>query len=500
MKTYKSSGTALAHSTIASTAGRHWASASAARAVADLTLAEAAQVASGRLEGSDATIAGYSIDSRTVQQGDLFFALVGQNHDGHAFVQDALAAGARAAVVSAPMEAPDDKALVRVADTLQAMQEMAAHVRRREAVQVVGITGSAGKTTTKEMTYRLLAGKFQAYRAEGNLNNLFGMPLAMLRMPAGTQVAVLEMGMSTPGELRRLSAIATPDVSVLTNVGMAHRANFDSVEDIAAAKEELFLEMGGRGTGVFNADDDHCRGIAERFAGFRFTFGMQHDADLSASKVKVEGPASTSLTVHHGPSSWPVRISLAGVHHAYNLLAALSAGFMLGCDLEWMTERARVLAPLAGRGATLQLGGGIEVVDDTYNSNPAALERAIATLGASAASGSRRVLITGDMLELGDEAVRAHRDAGRQAAEAGIDVVLAVGPLSAETAEGAREAGVKTVLHCADSEAAGAAAASLVEPGDTVLVKGSRGMQMERVVQQLQAAAGAAPEEQQIER
>jgi UDP-N-acetylmuramoyl-tripeptide--D-alanyl-D-alanine ligase len=483
-----------------SNAGRPWSGGSAAGTVADLTLAEAANAVSGSLEGSRAaTIAGYSIDSRTLQRGDLFFALAGPNHDGHGFVQAALAAGACGAVVSDAMDAPQDAALLRVADTTRALQELAMHVRRREAVQVVGITGSAGKTTTKEMTYRLLAGKVEAYRSEGNYNNLYGLPLALLRMPAGTQVAVLEMGMSVPGELRRLSAIATPDVSVLTNIGMAHRANFDSVDAIAAAKEELFQEMGGHGTGVFNADDEHCRAIAERFAGFRFTFGMQLDADLIASHVKVEGLSSTSLEVRHGDHRWPLQIGLAGVHHAYNLLAALSAGYMLGCDLEWMTERAVVLAPLPGRGSTLHLAGDVQLLDDTYNSNPAALRRAMSTLSGAATSGSRRVLITGDMLELGEEAAGEHREVGRLAGESGIEVVLAVGPWSAETADGARQSGVSVTLHCADSEEAGAAAVSLVQPGDTVLVKGSRGMKMERVVQCLEEALGVVSAQQQIE-
>ncbi len=469
--------------------------------MADLTLAEAADAVSGSLEGSSAAaIAGYSIDSRTIQRGDLFFALVGPNHNGHTFVKDALEAGACGAVVSDAMDAPESAVLLRVADTTRALQELAMHVRRREAVQVVGITGSAGKTTTKEMTYRLLAGKFEAYRSEGNYNNLYGLPLALLRMPAGTQVAVLEMGMSVPGELRRLSAIATPDVSVLTNVGMAHRANFDSVDAIAAAKEELFQEMGGRGTGVFNADDEHCRVIAEHFGGFRFTFGMQRDADLTASQVRVESLSSTSLEVWHGDHRWPLQIRLAGVLHVFNLLAALSAGYMLGCDLEWMTARAAVLAPLPGRGSTLRLAGDVQLLDDTYNSNPAALRRAMTTLSSAATSGSRRVLITGDMLELGDEAAREHRDAGRLAGESGIEVVLAVGPLSAETAEGARESGAGVTLHCADSEDAGAAAVSLVQPGDTVLVKGSRGMKMERVVQCLEQALGVDSAQQQIEK
>jgi len=469
--------------------------------VADLTLAEAANAVSGSLEGSTATaIAGYSIDSRTVQQGDLFFALAGPNHDGHAFVKNALASGACGAVISDAMDAPKGAALLRVADTTRALQELAMHVRRREAVQVVGITGSAGKTTTKEMTYRLLAGKFEAYRSEGNYNNLYGLPLALLRMPAGTQVAVLEMGMSVPGELRRLSAIAAPDVSVLTNVGMAHRANFESLDDIAAAKEELFQEMGGRGTGVFNADDERCRAIAERFGGYRFTFGMQQDADLSASQVKVESLSSTSLVVTHGTHQWPLQIRLAGVHQAYNLLAALSAGYMLGCDLEWMIERAGILAPLPGRGSTLRLAGDVLLLDDTYNSNPAALRRAMTTLSSAATPGSRRVLITGDMLELGDEAAREHREAGRLAGESGIEVVLAVGPLSAGTAEGARESGAGVTLHCADAEDAGAVAVSLVQPGDTVLVKGSRGMRMEQVVQCLEEALGVEPAQQQIEK
>jgi UDP-N-acetylmuramoyl-tripeptide--D-alanyl-D-alanine ligase len=335
------------------------------------------------------------------------------------------------------------------------------------------------------MTFAALSGPLKAYRSEGNYNNLFGLPLALLRMPAGTQVAVLEMGMSYAGEIRRLTEIAAPNVGVLLNIGRAHLANFASQEGILNAKAELFEGMGSRGTGIFNADDDRARRVADSFEGFVFTFGIDRPADLEASQVTTEGFTGMRLNIRHGGSVWPAQLGFVGVHHVYNLLAALAAGFMLGCDLPGMIERVGMVTPLAGRGERLELPGNLRVIDDTYNSNPAALRRAIGALAAAAAAGSRRVLVTGDMLELGEHGPEAHREAGRVAADARIEALVAVGPLSEETAEAARERGMKEVTHFVDAGAAAAAVSSWVRPGDTLLVKGSRGMRMERIVSAL---------------
>jgi len=458
--------------------------------LAELTLAEAASATGGRLVQGEASLvlAGYSIDSRTLRAGELFFALEGPNHNGHAYLGAAFAAGAAGAVVSTEAPAPPGGALLRVADTTRALQDLAAHVRRRERVKVIGITGSAGKTTTKEMTFAALSGPLKAYRSEGNYNNLFGLPLALLRMPAGTQVAVLEMGMSYAGEIRRLTEIAAPDVGVLLNIGRAHLANFGSPEEIVSAKAELFEGMGSRGTGIFNADDDRARRVADSFEGFVFTFGIDRPADLEASQVTPEGFSGMRLNIRHGGSVWPAQLGFVGVHHVYNLLAALAAGYMLGCDLPGMIERVGRVAPLAGRGERFELPGGMRVIDDTYNSNPAALKRAIGALAAAAPAGSRRVLVTGDMLELGEYAPEAHREAGRAAADARIEALVAVGPLSEGTAEAARERGVQEVTHFPESGAAAAAVSSWARPGDTLLVKGSRGMRMERIVSALRGS------------
>ena len=468
------------------------ASGSATTAVAEMTYAEAAAAAGGTLRGATGAITGYSIDSRTLQDGDLFFALVGPNHDGHDFLKAAFAAGAAGVVVDREVEAPEGKAVLRVEDTTVALQGMASHARQRESLKVVGITGSAGKTTAKEMTHELLSGAVPSFRSAGNLNNLYGLPLSLLRKPAGSHVAVLEMGMSYPGEMRRLAEIARPDVGVLLNVGRAHQKNFVSPQAIALAKAELFEVMGSHGTGIFNADDDLVRRVADQFSGFTFTFGIDRTADLMAEDVRAEGFEGMSLRVKHGGKSLPCRIGFVGVHHVYNLLAALAAGYMLGCDIQGMLQRVEALTPVAGRGNRIELPDGTRLIDDTYNSNPAALRRATAALAAAAPWGSRRVLVTGDMLELGDHAEEAHREAGRVAGEARLELVIAVGPLSAETAHAAREAGAGEVLHCADSEAAAAALVTLLQAGDTVLVKGSRGMHMEHVVQTLQRKGAAA--------
>jgi UDP-N-acetylmuramoyl-tripeptide--D-alanyl-D-alanine ligase len=465
--------------------------------MARLTLDEIARATRGALEfgagaparGGQQVMQGYSIDSRSVGPGDLFFALVGPRHDAHRFVEEAARRGAAAAVVSkgARADYPATPALVRVQDTTRALQDLGAHVRRRRPLTVVGITGSAGKTTAKEMTAAVLSGAGPTFKSEGNLNNTYGLPLVLLRMPEESRTAVLEMGMSYQGEIARLVEIADPDVGVILNVLPVHLEHFGSLAAIARAKGEMFAGLRRDAVAVYNADDPHAARLGRAFPGRRVAFGLGAGAEVTAEEIATEAIDSTRFTLVHGAARLPVRIALAGRHNVGNALAAAAVGFTLGLDADAVRRGLETVRPAAMRGVVHRLADGTVLLDDSYNSNPAAMERAIETLRSAAAG--RRVLVAGDMLELGPTEAAAHARVGEQAAAAGIDLLVAVGPLSRRAHDAARAAGRDT-LHFDDSEQAAAWAATGIRPGDLVLVKGSRGIRMERVVQAILAARG----------
>ena len=427
------------------------------------------------------TLSSTTIDSRTARAGDLFFALKGPRHDGHDFLGEAFSRGAAAAVISSPgTPAPAGRGLVLVEDTTRALQELAGSVRRSRGVRVVGITGSGGKTTTKEMTAAGLATAMRVHRSPGNLNNAFGLPVALLTMPEGVDAAVLEMGMSYPGEMARLTEIARPDVGVILNVGEAHRANFASVEEIAAAKGELFRGMAPESTAVFNAADPRARRLGLAFPGRRISFAVDAEADLSVTGVEDDIVRGVRFTVRHeGAAPQRVALSLYGRHSAANAAAAIAVALAFGIDTARAVEALRGVGALPGRGAVERLAEGVVMSDETYNSNPDALRSVLASLAATRWEG-RRVLACGDMLELGEGAPGRHREAGGVAARSGVDLLLAVGPLAAHTAAGARDGGLGAVQIYADSDEAARQGVGLLRAGDLVVVKGSRGIAMDR--------------------
>ncbi|HKB08296.1 MAG TPA: UDP-N-acetylmuramoyl-tripeptide--D-alanyl-D-alanine ligase [Candidatus Polarisedimenticolia bacterium] len=437
--------------------------------------------------GAEHEVDGYSIDSRTVKPGELFFAIVGPRFDGHEFVKAAVERGAVAAVVAKGTAAthPDAPALVRVKDTTRALQDLGAHVRRLRPLRVVGITGSAGKTTAKEMTAAVLGQRFKVLKSEGNLNNTYGLPLVLLGLQEDHEVAVLEMGMSYHGEITRLVEIADPDAGAILNVLRVHLEHFGSLEKIAEAKGELFEGMRRDATAVFNADDRLVARLGAAFKGPKIPYGLvAKKARVRAEAIEVEGLAGSHFILKTDDGSVPVRLALPGRHNVFNALAAASLGLAMGLQCESIRRGLEAVRPASMRGVLHRLASGAEILDDSYNSNPAAMERAIESLQAASPRG-RRVLVSGDMLELGSYEVQAHARLGRQVAEAGIDLFVAVGPLSRRAADSARAAGARDVKHVPDSEAAADLVASAVQPGDLILVKGSRGMRMERVVQAL---------------
>jgi len=465
-----------------------------------MSLAEIARAARGKVvlgarppaRGAEHEVEGYSIDSRTVKPDELFFAIVGPRLDGHEFVNDAVARGAAAAVVMRGGAAryPGAPALIRVQDTTRALQDLGAHVRRARPLRVAGITGSAGKTTAKELAAAVLGQRFRVLKSEGNLNNTYGLPLMLLRLRDEQEAAVLEMGMSYKGEIARLVEIADPDIGAILNVLRVHLEHFGSLEKIAAAKGELFRGMRRDAVAVYNADDRLVARLGRAFAGETVPYGIEAARALvRAEEIGLDGLSGSRFVLRRGSDSVPVRLALPGRHNVYNALAAASIGFATGLSADEIRSGLESARPASMRGVLHRLKSGVEVLDDSYNSNPAAMERALESLVAAAPRG-RRVLVSGDMLELGDYARPAHARLGRQAAESGIDLFVAVGPLSARAADAARAAGARDVRHFPDSEAAASYVASAVRPGDLVLVKGSRGMKMERVVRALLAEAG----------
>jgi len=457
-------------------------------------LSEVAAATSGRVvSGAPAArVSGVTIDSRRVEPGQLFVAIAGPRFDGHDFVAEAAARGAAAALVHRDLQAPAGFALVRVADTTRGLADLAGRARAQAEVPVVCITGSAGKTTTKDMTAALLAARGPVLKTEGNLNNQYGLPLMLLRLRPEHAAAVLELGMSAAGELRALSGIARPDVAVITLVAPVHLEFFASVDAIAAAKAEILEGLAEGGTAVLNGDDPRVKriGDAHRAGGGRVLwFGRDRAHDVSAENWRgtVHG---MRFTLRVGGQAEEIALPLPGPHFLMNFLAAAAVAHHLGIGMGTIAETATTLKAASHRGEVVSLGEGITLLDDCYNSNPTAVEAAVVALGLSARG--RRVAFLGDMLELGPTGPELHRQTGEKVGGR-LDLLAAVGPLAAGFLEGARRAGLRpeALVAFADSAGAAAAAPDLVGPGDAVLVKGSRGVRMEVIVDALRTRFGA---------
>jgi UDP-N-acetylmuramoyl-tripeptide--D-alanyl-D-alanine ligase len=455
------------------------------------TLAGAAGAMLGEAR-ADTAIGGISIDTRTLEHGDLFVAVAGPRFDGHEFLSAAVSRGAPAAMVQHDVLSPPGLAIVRVADTTRALGDLARHIRRERDVPVVGVTGSTGKTTTKEMAAALLSARGAVLRTEGNLNNRYGVPLTLFRLRPEHSAVVLEMGMSARGELAELARIGEPDLAVITNVSPVHLEFFDSVEAIAEAKAEILLGLRPGGAAVLNRDDPHVRRIGEAFHGEVVWFGKGRACEVSVEKIRgsVHG---MRFDLRVAGCKVDVALPLPGVHVVMDFAAAAAVAHRLGVSAETIAETALTLKAAEHRGQVRRLGEGVTLLDDCYNSNPAAVLAAAAALGTAARG--RRVAFLGDMLELGERGPELHREAGRElAGELGL--LAAVGPLARHFLEGAREAGLRkeALVSFPDAAAAAAAAPELVRPGDAVLVKGSRGMRLEAIVDALQARFGTGEE------
>ena len=432
----------------------------------------------------------FSIDTRTLKPGDVFFALVGENHDAHRFVPEAIRKGAKVVVISRGRSGdfPGEAAVLRVADTTRALQDLACWVRHRQEVKVLGITGSSGKTTTKEMAAAIMEDSTPTLKSTGNLNNTYGLPLCLLGLESTHRAAVLEMGMSYPGELTTLAAIADPDVGVLINVHPVHLEHFPSLSAIADAKGELFRGMRRDAVAVYNADDPESTRVALPFPGRKIGFGFAEGATVRAANLQPTPSGGTAFDLLLEGERLPVEIHFPGRHHVANAVAAAAGAWACGVEGSALQSGLSRVRPLPMRGAMLRFTGEVRVLDETYNSNPKAMERTLETL--SAIPARRKVVVSGDMLELGPTGEQAHRLLGEQVAGAGAALFVAVGPLSRLAAESAGKAGVTEVRTFESSAAAADFLAPALTDGDLVLVKGSRGMVMERIVDAIRASRG----------
>ena len=447
-----------------------------------LTLSRAAEFmpATGSFD-HDAVAHGYSIDSRNLQPGDLFFAVRGERLDGHEYVEAALAKGAVAAVVeSRQAERFADKSkLLVVEDCLTALQRLGAAVRRLWGKPLIGVTGSAGKTTTKECIAHVLGTRHRVLKSQGNLNNHFGMPLQLLKLVPADEVAVIEMGMSHAGEITALAKVAEPDCGVVTMVAPVHLEFFDSIAGIARAKYELIESLHAGGIAVLNADDEYVSQFGRDFHGRVVMFGLHKPADVSARNIQSRGSEGSAFDVVVDGESVPAILPLLGEHNIYNALAGVAVGLQYGVPLTVAAESLATLSAGDKRGEILHIAGAT-VINDCYNSNPKALDSMVSSLAEIPAQ--RRIVVAGEMLELGPAGEEMHRKAGESMAKHGVDLLVGVRGLAQAMVEGARRAGLQAEFVNTPEEA-GQWLRREVRAGDVILLKASRGVRLERALE-----------------
>jgi UDP-N-acetylmuramoyl-tripeptide--D-alanyl-D-alanine ligase len=441
---------------------------------------------------AQASFQGISTDSRTVGTGELFIALKGPHFDGHRFAREALEKKAGGVLIEEDRAGEirwngyRPRAVIAVKDTLRALGDIAHDRRRSFRTPVIALTGSNGKTTTKEMISACLETTFPILKTKGNLNNLIGLPLTLLSLTEKERVVVLEMGMNVPGEVRRLTEISEPDVGLITNIQIAHLEGMESLERVKEEKGELFRRMRRDGTILVNQNDPYVSDLADEFSGQKITFGVERSADVMAKEVRLKGVEGTSFKLILEGTEIEIVLPLLGTHFVSNALAAVAAASLFGIELEKMKGALEHFHPFRMRMEVIPLGGGETLIDDTYNANPRSMDLALETLVELKGKG-RAIAVLGDMLELGHFSEEAHRQLGEKVEELSIDLLLTLGekaPLVVESAirHGFEPKRAKVVK--SHSEAI-SFLKEVIREGDWILVKGSRGMAMEKVVEGL---------------
>lgn len=436
---------------------------------------------------SAAVFGGVTTDTRKIEEGMLFVALKGENFDGHDFIAEAAKKGAIGALVNKDFDIAKvedvDIDILAVEDTLKAYQDLAHYWRNKFNIPVVAITGSNGKTTTKDLTAAVLSGKYNVLKTQANFNNEIGLPYTLLQLDGSYDIAVVEMGMRGLGQIRDLTRIANPTMGVITNVGETHMELLGSIENIAKAKGEMAEAIGLGGSVILNADDEYVAKMNSLTKACPIYFGVNHAGDIKAFDIKMKDDGTTEFEAIVGDKIAHFVLNMVGTHNVYNYLAALAVGYVCGLTVEEMQKGLANFKPTAMRFEYKKLGE-FNLINDAYNASPMSTKAALENLVKVAKQ--RKILVMGDMFELGDVAKKAHTDIGLLAGKLKLDMVLTRGELTRFTAEAARKTGVNKVIECVDHKEAVAVLKKELSAGDTVLFKGSHGMHMEKIIELLE--------------
>ena len=451
----------------------------------------------GKLISGDRTerFSGISIDSRTINPGELFIAIKGHNCDGHDFFEEAISKGAKGVLISERYSRTRFRSLlfnnrpavfISVADTLIALGEIARWRRNKFKGVVIAVTGSSGKTTTKDMTEHILAQKFRVLKSQASYNNFIGVPLTILDLDTSYKIAVLEMGASAPGEIRRLAEIARPDSGIIVSIGPAHLEGFGDIQAVYRAKLELLEMMDNSAVAILNGDDPKLILMARAFKPRIITFGLTEGCDFRASQIVYSNGELRFLL----NDLYPLKLKMLGRHNVYNALAAIAIANQLGVGYD-LIEKSLSDFCLPSSRMEMKEVGDVRIIDDSYNSNLLSLNSALETLVELSPS-ARKIVIIGDMLELGPDAGAVHYRIGRKIAERGIDVLITVGDLSKQVCRAANRYGMKKeeIFDCISHTEAGRCLLDIIRAGDIVLIKGSRAMRMERIIQEFMTSYG----------
>jgi UDP-N-acetylmuramoyl-tripeptide--D-alanyl-D-alanine ligase len=453
-----------------------------------LTLNEIQKAVKGVIHSAGHTLftADISTDSRTVQPGDLFIPLIGERFDGHDFIRQALDKGAKGILIQRgklyPQDIPSDVSVITVDNTLKALSDLAGYIRLTFNGPVVAVTGSNGKTTTKDMCTAVLSQKYVVLANEGNQNNEVGLPLTLFNLEKKHEAVIVEMGMRGPGQIEQLCEIARPTIGVITNVGNTHLELLGSVENIARAKGELIENLPRNGWAVLNQDDSRVMEMEKRSKAGVITYGQHPAAQVRAEKVRLEGHQGLAFEILAGGQVQLVTLPVPAKHNVYNALAAAAVGLVLGLDLSAIAQGLSQVRLTAMRMQVESLAGGITLINDTYNASPPSVLGALEVLSGMPAR--RRIAVLGDMLELGEVSESEHIRVGRQCTNNKVDILVCVGDLAGNFARGAKESGLqeKDIFSFSDPDRAGPFLAELIKPGDLILIKASRGVRLERVI------------------
>ncbi|MEK9628380.1 MAG: UDP-N-acetylmuramoyl-tripeptide--D-alanyl-D-alanine ligase [Nitrospinota bacterium] len=442
------------------------------------------------LQGKENTVfRGVSINSRTIKEGELFVCIKGENFDGHDFYKDAIDKGAAGIILSDTKSFSGESAerktppfVIQTKNTLQSLQDLASYQRFLNPFRVVGVTGTNGKSTTKEMIASIVETKYKTLKTRGNFNNHIGLPLTLLSREPEHEVGVLEMGMSAAGEIRRLAEIARPDIGVITNISAGHLDQLKTVKDVQAAKGELFEALDEKGTAIVNVDDPLVLELSESLRAKKITYGIEQPADVQASSIKNRGSKGFAFTAKIFNQTIPVELPQIGYCNIYNALAALATGHSLdisGTDMKKGLENYHQI-PQRNEQISFQ---GVTLINDAYNANPQSMKAALKTLSEFNTEG-KRFFIIGDMLELGPLSESAHHELGKDIAASNVDHLITVGPLTSITAKSAKENGQQQIGQFDTHSEAVSYLLNEVKKGDCLLIKGSRGSKMETVIQE----------------